>query len=73
MEYIAYNPFKHKMPDDWVYVYTRPNVPVRYGRANSKYENLTGSTSPDCEKVMLLNSNLIKAIDYLIKQKQGEQ
>ena len=40
---------------------------------NSKYENLTGSTSPDCEKVMLLNSNLIKAIDYLIKQKQGEQ
>ncbi len=30
MEYIAYNPFKHKTPDGWIYVYTNP-----------KYEDLT--------------------------------
>lgn len=41
MEYIAYNPTKHGLPVNWPYVYTRPNVSVRYGRANPEYEDLT--------------------------------
>jgi REP element-mobilizing transposase RayT len=41
LEYIIWNPEKHGLPDDWQYVFTRPNVPIRYGRANPKYDELT--------------------------------